>query len=83
MCVCVCVHACGCTHVLNITYVCLGVCMSVEEAGAAERGRECESETKIIFYVFILFIYFTCSFLSRCVSFVFKYLLCIILNNVS
>ena len=28
------------------------------------RWRECESETKIIVYIFMLFVYFECSFLS-------------------
>ena len=44
-------------HVLNVTlYVCVGVssvCLQVEEAGAGERGRECESESETkIFYDF-------------------------------
>ena len=43
--------------------------MYVEEAGAGETGRECESETKIFLaYLFNLFVYFKCSFLSPCVE---------------
>ena len=50
--------ACRCIHVLNVTYVRVGVCMSIEEARVGERGRECESETKIILYSFFLSFFF-------------------------
>ena len=66
MCMCACLDA----HVLNVT---LYVCMSGEEAGVGEWGRECESETKIIFDVFV---YFIRSFLSSCVSIFLLLFLC-------
>ena len=66
-CVCVCAeegeayvcvyvpHMCRCTRFERCTCVSGG--MSVEEARVHERGRECESETKILFmYLFYLFI---------------------------
>ena len=78
--ICVCVGVClqdrwkklgQVMHVLNVTlYVCVGVssvCLQVEEAGAGERGRECETKTRVslrqrflffIFNVFVLLIYF-------------------------
>ena len=31
--------------------------MSVEEARVGERGRECESETKTILYIFYIYIF--------------------------
>ena len=39
-------------------YTCVCGCMSVEEAGAGKRGRECESEidTYISFYVLFYFV---------------------------
>ena len=51
-------HACFECYIICI-YMCVGVCLQVEEG---ERGRECESEseTKIVFYIFYLFI-FKCS----------------------
>ena len=56
-CVCVSVCVCACTvcarmRVLNITHVCR--CMSVEEARAGKRGRECESEI----YTYISFMFY-------------------------
>ena len=48
-CVCMQLHACF------ERYICVCRCMCVAEAGAGERGRECERETKIIFYLLILF----------------------------
>ena len=47
--------------VVNITDTCVCGCMSVEEAGAGEKGRDWESETKkFIFFMYVLrfFIYF-------------------------
>ena len=35
-------------------YTCVCRCMSVEEAGAGERGRECKSETLCIYFRFIV-----------------------------
>ena len=40
---------------ISKSYICVYGCRSGEEARVGERGRECESETKIILYVFILF----------------------------
>ena len=36
-------------HACFERYICVCGCMSVEEAVAGERRRECESDTKIIF----------------------------------
>ena len=49
--------ACACMQlqVCFERYICVRRYMFVAEAGAGERGRECERETKIIFYLFILF----------------------------
>ena len=66
---CVCMHVwvyvwmyagvCQCMHVLNVTYVQGGGGgMSVEEARVGERGRECKSKTKIILYIFYIYIFF-------------------------
>ena len=52
---------------MKIKMAILGVYMSAEEAGAGERGRECESEVYIHIFLlrFILFYcYFKCTFLS-------------------
>ena len=48
VCVCVCTRARACSE----HYSCVCGCMSVEEAGAGEKGRECESE--IFTYLYVL-----------------------------
>ena len=48
MCACAWVRAFVCMH------ACFEHCMCVGEARMGERERECVSETKIIFYIFIL-----------------------------
>ena len=61
--VCVCAHACMCgcacmhmwMHVCSEHYTCVCRCMYVKEAGAGERGKECESEIQI-FYAFISYL---------------------------
>ena len=85
VCVCVCARerACGCTRVLNITHV---WCMSVEEAGAGESERECESEmyTYIPFTSVLFYCYFKCTFLSlesMCQRKFFIFMLCLLMNN--
>ena len=45
---------------------------TVEEAGAGERGRECENE--IFTYLFYIYCYFKCTFLSPCVKGKFSFL---------
>ena len=53
MCLCTCVPLCIRVHV-GVCMFCVCVCMSVKETGLSKRGRKCESETKIIFYIVIL-----------------------------
>ena len=67
---CVCVHVCACVcvcvcvrvcvhvqmHVCSEHYTCVLGCMSVEEAGANKRGRECVSEIYIFYVFFYIFI---------------------------
>ena len=48
---------------MNEHYTCVCKCMSVEEARAGERGRECESEIERC-YVFILYLLFILNVLS-------------------
>ena len=75
---------------VKIKMAILGVYMSAEEAGAGERGRECESEVYIHIFLlrFILFYcYFKCTFLSlepMCQRiYFFIFMLCIYMNNIS
>ena len=48
---------------MNKHDACVSECMSVEEARAGERGRECESEIERC-YVFILYLLFILNVLS-------------------
>ena len=83
VCVCVCVNACVCArmwmHVCSEHDTCVCGCMSVEEARAGERGRQCESEIymrnlkKKLTYLFDI-CYFKCTFLSPCVKGKFSFL---------
>ena len=49
-------------------YSCVCGCMSVEEAGAGERG---ENVSEIFTYLFYIYCYFKCTFLSPCVKGIF------------
>ena len=74
-------------HAFSEHDTCVCGCTSVEEAGAGERGRECESEiyTYIFLLRFILFYcYFKCTFLSlepMCQRQIYIFMLCILINN--
>ena len=58
----------------------------MEEAGAGERGRQCESEIDIflcIYFIFIVILNVPSSVLSLCVKrfFLSIFMLCILMNN--
>ena len=84
LCACVSAGAGRCTCDLNVTWVCAGVYLG-RKPGLVRRGENVR-QTKIMFRVFILFVYIQCSFLSPCVKDFFSLhffivMLCIPMNN--